>query len=124
MLAKLPPRSSQGSDEIMSTNCHPTFQLSPSPNAPLQPIPSRSTRLCSSSKELSISSTTVSFYLSAADSSVTVTDNNAHLDFTNADALRALTTALLHHDFNLTVKLRDDRLCPTLANRYAFPLTL
>lgn len=47
---------------------------------------------------------------------------DGRIDFSDAAALRALTTALLKEDFDLDVKLRDDRLCPTVANRYAPPL--
>lgn len=46
--------------------------------------------------------------------SVTKSDHGASIDFTDARALRALTAALLRHDFNLDIELRDDRLCPTV----------
>ncbi|RSH78632.1 uncharacterized protein EHS24_002361 [Apiotrichum porosum] len=54
---------------------------------------------------------------------VTVTDHGPSIDFHDAAALRALTAALLKTDFNLDVDLRDDRLCPTIANRLDYILT-
>ncbi|KAJ9107695.1 hypothetical protein QFC21_001155 [Naganishia friedmannii] len=44
------------------------------------------------------------------------------IDFKNPAALRELTRSLLKKDFDLDVVLPEDRLCPTLANRYAFVL--
>ncbi|GMK58629.1 hypothetical protein CspeluHIS016_0600710 [Cutaneotrichosporon spelunceum] len=44
------------------------------------------------------------------------------IDFSDAAALRALTTALLKEDFGLDVELREDRLCPTVANRLDYAL--
>lgn len=40
--------------------------------------------------------------------------HDGRIDFNDAAALRALTTALLEADFGLQVELRDDRLCPTV----------
>ncbi|KLT38635.1 hypothetical protein CC85DRAFT_331431 [Cutaneotrichosporon oleaginosum] len=45
-----------------------------------------------------------------------------NIDFTDAAALRALTTVLLKEDFDLDVRLREDRLCPTVANRLDYVL--
>ncbi|KAL1413478.1 hypothetical protein Q8F55_001252 [Vanrija albida] len=54
---------------------------------------------------------------------VTTGEHGASIDFADAAALRALTAALLKADFGLDVALRDDRLCPTLANRLDYVLT-
>lgn len=47
-----------------------------------------------------------------------------HLDFKNPDALRALTTCLLHQDFGLEVNIPSDRLVPTLPLRLNYLLWL
>lgn len=51
-------------------------------------------------------------------------ENGASIDFNDARALRALTAALLRHDFGLDVELREDRLCPTVGQPSALSLTL
>ncbi|KAI9247486.1 hypothetical protein BDA99DRAFT_526016 [Phascolomyces articulosus] len=40
-----------------------------------------------------------------------------HIDFKDPKAVRTLTWCLLKRDFDLDVKLRDDRLCPPVPNR-------
>ncbi|KAK4318186.1 hypothetical protein Pmani_010796 [Petrolisthes manimaculis] len=45
-----------------------------------------------------------------------------HLDFKDPKALRALTTCLLHQDFDLKVTIPDDRLVPTLPLRLNYLL--
>ncbi|BEI91271.1 uncharacterized protein CcaverHIS019_0400910 [Cutaneotrichosporon cavernicola] len=47
---------------------------------------------------------------------------SGNIDFSDAGALRALTTALLKEDFGINVELRQDRLCPTVANRLDYVL--
>jgi hypothetical protein len=47
--------------------------------------------------------------------SVKTTEESSEIDFKDANALRALTTALLKEDWNLDVQLREDRLCPTVS---------
>lgn len=49
--------------------------------------------------------------------------HGASIDFTDARALRALTAALLRHDFDLDIELRDDRLCPTVGSQITHLLT-
>ncbi|KAL7423922.1 hypothetical protein Q5752_001507 [Cryptotrichosporon argae] len=46
------------------------------------------------------------------------------VDFKDPRVLRALTTALLKDDFQLDVTLREDRLCPTIANRLDYLLNV
>ncbi|KAF8438770.1 ribosomal RNA large subunit methyltransferase F-like protein [Terfezia claveryi] len=41
----------------------------------------------------------------------------SQIDFHDPDAVRELTTSLLKRDFNLTVDLPNDRLCPPVPNR-------
>ncbi|ORX39814.1 hypothetical protein BD324DRAFT_678907 [Kockovaella imperatae] len=48
----------------------------------------------------------------------------AAIDFADPAALRALTKALLKHDWDLDVDLRDDRLCPTISNRLDYALSV
>jgi len=47
-----------------------------------------------------------------------------HLDFKNADALRALTCTLLKKDFNLEVEIPENRLIPTVPLRLNYILWL
>ena len=47
--------------------------------------------------------------------SIKTTEGPSQIDFKDANALRALTTALLKEDWNLDVQLREDRLCPTVS---------
>lgn len=47
--------------------------------------------------------------------SVKTTEESSEIDFKDANALRALTTALLKEDWKLDVQLREDRLCPTVS---------
>ncbi|CAG7942070.1 unnamed protein product [Penicillium olsonii] len=42
---------------------------------------------------------------------------NSQLDFTDPAAVRQLTTTLLREDFQLKVKIPEDRLCPPVPNR-------
>ncbi|XP_050717977.1 RNA N6-adenosine-methyltransferase METTL16-like [Eriocheir sinensis] len=50
--------------------------------------------------------------------------DKVHLDFKNPNALRALTTCLLHHDFGLEVNIPEGRLVPTLPLRLNYLLWL
>jgi len=45
------------------------------------------------------------------------TPGGATIDFKDALSQRLLTQAILHHDFNLTVEVPEDRLCPPIPNR-------
>ncbi|XP_045127039.1 RNA N6-adenosine-methyltransferase METTL16-like isoform X2 [Portunus trituberculatus] len=47
-----------------------------------------------------------------------------HLDFKNPEAVRTLTTSLLHQDFGLEVNIPSDRLVPTLPLRLNYLLWL
>ncbi|WRT63970.1 uncharacterized protein IL334_000897 [Kwoniella shivajii] len=49
-------------------------------------------------------------------------DGAAYIDFQDASALRSLTRCLLRDDWDLEVNFREDRLCPTLANRLDYLL--
>lgn len=44
-------------------------------------------------------------------------DAAATIDFADPDAVRALTQAILRHDFGVYATLRTDRLCPPIPNR-------
>lgn len=47
---------------------------------------------------------------------------NGQLDFSDPESVRQLTKALLRRDFNLTLALSDDRLCPPVPNRFNYIL--
>jgi hypothetical protein len=47
---------------------------------------------------------------------------NRQLDFSDPESVRQLTKCLLHRDFNLTIDLPDDRLCPPVPNRFNYIL--
>ncbi|EPQ31487.1 uncharacterized protein PFL1_00822 [Pseudozyma flocculosa PF-1] len=49
---------------------------------------------------------------------------DATLDFQDAQAVRCLSETLLYHDFGLTVRLHEARLCPTIPNRLNYILYL
>lgn len=46
--------------------------------------------------------------------------DRAHIDFHDAEAVRALTQTLLLKDFGVKVQLPSDRLCPPVPNRLAY----
>ncbi|KAK9389252.1 hypothetical protein V1515DRAFT_595307 [Lipomyces mesembrius] len=48
--------------------------------------------------------------------------DDATIDFTDAEAVCALTEALLHKDFDIDIELLPDRLCPRVANRLNYIL--
>ncbi|ETI19549.1 hypothetical protein G647_09383 [Cladophialophora carrionii CBS 160.54] len=47
---------------------------------------------------------------------------NRQLDFSDPESVRQLTKCLLHRDFNLTIDVPDDRLCPPVPNRFNYIL--
>ncbi|PYH87669.1 DUF890 domain protein [Aspergillus ellipticus CBS 707.79] len=49
---------------------------------------------------------------------------NGQLDFSDPDAVRQLTTSLLQRDFDLTVEIPGNRLCPPVPNRLNYILWL
>ncbi|KAK9365879.1 hypothetical protein V1509DRAFT_631731 [Lipomyces kononenkoae] len=50
--------------------------------------------------------------------------DDATIDFSDPEAVCALTEALLHEDFDIEVELLPDRLCPRVANRLNYILWL
>ncbi|KAI0188272.1 hypothetical protein EV127DRAFT_131316 [Xylaria flabelliformis] len=50
--------------------------------------------------------------------------DGVHLDFTNPEAVMALTKTLLKSDFGLEIKLPSNRLCPPVPNRHNYILWL
>ncbi|KAJ9614214.1 hypothetical protein H2200_002350 [Cladophialophora chaetospira] len=47
---------------------------------------------------------------------------NRQLDFSDPESVRQLTKCLLHRDFDLTIDLPDDRLCPPVPSRFNYIL--
>lgn len=47
---------------------------------------------------------------------------NKQLDFSDPESVRQLTKALLRRDFNLSIELPEDRLCPPVPNRFNYIL--
>ena len=47
---------------------------------------------------------------------------NKQLDFSDPESVRQLTKALLRRDFNLSIELPEDRLCPPIPNRFNYVL--
>ncbi|RXK36723.1 hypothetical protein M231_06030 [Tremella mesenterica] len=50
------------------------------------------------------------------------TDHGSIIDFHDSASLRTLTEALLHNDWQYVISIREDRLCPTIANRLDYLL--
>ncbi|KAK5191487.1 hypothetical protein LTR92_008658 [Exophiala xenobiotica] len=48
--------------------------------------------------------------------------SNRQLDFSDPESVRQLTKALLHRDFDLSIDLPDNRLCPPVPNRFNYIL--
>jgi 23S rRNA (adenine1618-N6)-methyltransferase len=46
--------------------------------------------------------------------------SNRQLDFSDPESVRQLTKALLHRDFDLSIDLPDNRLCPPVPNRFNY----
>ncbi|KIW94772.1 uncharacterized protein Z519_04749 [Cladophialophora bantiana CBS 173.52] len=47
---------------------------------------------------------------------------NRQLDFSDPESVRQLTKCLLHRDFDLSIDLPEDRLCPPVPNRFNYIL--
>ena len=50
--------------------------------------------------------------------------SNKQLDFSDPESIRQLTKALLLRDFNLSIELPEDRLCPPVPNRFNYIIWL
>ncbi|KAK4948598.1 hypothetical protein LTR10_012602 [Elasticomyces elasticus] len=48
--------------------------------------------------------------------------SNRQLDFSDPESVRQLTKTLLHRDFDITIDLPEDRLCPPVPNRFNYIL--
>jgi 23S rRNA (adenine1618-N6)-methyltransferase len=48
--------------------------------------------------------------------------SNKQLDFSDPESVWQLTKALLQRDFNLSIELPKDRLCPPVPNRFNYVL--